>query len=495
MGRLIHAFNTAVSYKPKKMLQAWKKLPLHWKIIIGLILGILYSFASSYLGWNQFTKNWIDPFGVIFIRLLKFIAVPLVLFSIISGISGLPDASQLGRMGAKTLVAYLTTTIIAVGLGLLIVNVLQPGKYIAKESRIKNRLKYELWVAQTPGVEILDGQNYTSDPQYAHLAGEASADLAKQQSNTEVEKRMNDAASMKSQGPLQFLIDFVPDNIFLALTDGKKMLQVIFFGIFFGIVIITLPKETTRPVVDFINGANDIFLKMVELIMDAAPFFVFALMAGVIAKMADTPAEVLEIFKGLLSYSLVLLFGLLLMILVFYPGLMKIFVRKLSYSEFFKRISPAQFLAFSTSSSAATLPVTMECVRDNLGVSKNITNFVLPIGATVNMDGTSLYQAVAVVFMAQMHLVDLNVAQQVTIVLTATLASIGSAAVPSAGLVMMVVVLQSVGLNPAWIAIIFPVDRILDMFRTVVNVTGDATVSSIIAKSEGELNVPETVDV
>jgi len=179
------------------------------------------------------------------------------------------------------------------------------------------------------------------------------------------------------------------------------------------------------------------------------------------------------------------------MVFVVYPLILIGFVKKLSYTSFFKRIAPAQFLAFSTSSSAATLPVTMECVRDNLGVSKNVTSFVLPIGATVNMDGTSLYQAVAVLFMAQMHMVDLDMAQQLTIVLTATLASIGSAAVPSAGLIMMIVVLQSVGLNPAWIAIIFPVDRILDMCRTVVNVTGDATVSTLIASSEDELNLPE----
>ena len=466
-----------------------KNLPLHWKIIFGLILGIIYSFVSSYLGWNKFTIDWIDPFGTIFIRLLKFIAVPLVLFSIIVGVSALPDPSKLGRMGAKTLIAYLITTIAAVGVGLFVVNTLQPGKYIAEEQRIKNRIKYEIWVQQTPDVEILDGLNVSSDPKYSDLLGTAGAELQKELNNSDVANRMEAAEQMKSGGPLQFIVDFVPDNIFLALTDGKRMLQVIFFAIFFGVVLLLIPAETAKPVIDFINGTNEVFLKMVELVMDAAPFFVFALMAGVIAKMADTPAEVLEIFKGLLSYSVVLTIGLLFMIFVFYPIFIKLTVRNLSYSEFFKRISPAQFLAFSTSSSAATLPVTMECVRDNLGVSKNITNFVLPIGATVNMDGTSLYQAVAVVFMAQMHMVDLSVAQQLTIVLTATLASIGSAAVPSAGLVMMIVVLQSVGLNPAWIAIIFPVDRILDMIRTVVNVTGDATVSTIIAKSEGELDL------
>lgn len=468
-----------------------KNLALHWKIIIGLILGIIYAFISSALGWNKFTIDWIDPFGTIFIRLLKFIAVPLVLFSIIQGISGMTDISKLGRMGAKTLIAYLITTVAAVGVGLLLVNIAKPGNRIADESRVKNRIKYELWVQETDGVEILDGKNFLADPQYSNLVGEANqalaAEIALAQSEDMVKKKS--AASELKGSPLQFFVEFVPDNIFAALTDGKKMLQVIFFAIFFGIVLLQLPKNVSKPVEDLVNGLNEVFLRMVEIVMNAAPFFVFALMAGVVAKMADTPAEVFEIFKGLASYSIVLSFGLALMVFAFYPMVMKLVVRKLSYAEFFRRISPAQFLAFSTSSSAATLPVTMECVRDNIGVSKNVTNFVLPIGATVNMDGTSLYQAVAVVFMAQLHMVDLSVGQQLTIVLTATLASIGSAAVPSAGLVMMIVVLQSVGLNPAWIAIIFPIDRILDMMRTVVNVTGDATVSTIIAKSEGELNL------
>lgn len=464
-----------------------KKIPLHWKIIIGLILGIIYSLISSNFGWNRFTIDWIDPFGTIFIRLLKFIAIPLVLFSIISGVASLPDPSKLGRMGAKTLGAYLITTVFAVSIGLLLVNVFKPGDYVAQEQRIKNRIKYEVWVTQTRGVEILDGVNYSADPKYAAYLDDATTELDKEAGNQDVESRMEAAQELKSTTPLQFIVDFVPDNIFAALSDGGKMLQVIFFGIFFGIVMILLPGETTQPVLAVINGANEVFLKMVELIMNAAPFFVFALMAGVIAKMANTPGEVLEIFKGLLSYSVIVLLGLMIMIFVVYPAILLFMVRKIGYLEFFKRFSPAQFLAFSTSSSAATLPVTMECVRDNLGVSKNVTNFVLPIGATVNMDGTSLYQAVAVVFLAQMHLVDLTFDQQLTIVLTATLASIGSAAVPSAGLVMLIVVLQSVGLNPAWIAIIFPVDRILDMFRTVVNVTGDATVSTLIAQTEGEL--------
>lgn len=470
-----------------------KNIPLHWKILIGLVLGIIYSLLSSYMGWNEFTIDWINPFGEIFIRLLKFIAVPLVLFSIISGVSTLPDPSKLGRMGAKTLFAYIVTTVSAVTIGLLLVNTMKPGNYISEDQRIKNRLKYEIWVDQEPTVSILDGKNYLQNPAYADLVDEANQALADESGNTTVQARQQAADELRESRPLDFVVDFVPDNIFAALSDGGRMLQVIFFAIFFGIVMLLLPDEKVEPLRRIIDGINEVFLKMVEIVMEAAPFFVFALMAGVIAQMADTPAQVIEIFKGLASYSVVVALGLLIMIFLFYPGIMMLIVRKISYGDFFRRISPAQFLAFSTSSSAATLPVTMECVRDNLGVSKNVTNFVLPIGATVNMDGTSMYQAVAVIFLAQMHLVDLTMAQQITIVLTATLASIGSAAVPSAGLVMLIIVLQSVGLNPAWIAIIFPVDRILDMLRTVVNVTGDATVSSIIAKSEGELDVEGAV--
>ncbi|MDX1628247.1 MAG: dicarboxylate/amino acid:cation symporter [Fulvivirga sp.] len=468
-----------------------KKMPLHIKIILGLVAGIIWAFASSYLGWNEFTINWIDPFGTIFIRLLKFIAVPLVLFSIIAGVSSLTDISKLGRLGAKTLGLYLLTTITAVGIGLLLVNTVRPGSFLEYDQRVKNRIAYEKWVEETPGVpQPKDGRSFLKDPQYQDIVEDAVS--AKEMAEIEarqagVEDKRAIAEETKESSPLTFLVEMVPENIVLSISDNALMLQVIFFAIFFGITLVLVPSEKAKPVIDFINGINTVFLKMVDLVMKAAPFFVFALLAGVIAKMADTPAEVFEIFKGLGSYSLTLFVGLLFMIFVLYPLIVTSFIKKLSYKEFFRNISPAQFLAFSTSSSAATLPVTMECVEDNMGVNRNISSFVLPIGATVNMDGTSLYQAVAVIFLAQMHLVDLTLGQQLTIVLTATLASIGAAATPSAGLVMMIIVLQSVGLNPAWIAIIFPVDRILDMCRTVVNVTGDATVSTLIAKSEGDL--------
>ena len=469
-----------------------KGLPLYVKILIGLICGALWSFISSAIGWNQFTIDWIDPFGQIFIRLLKFIAVPLVLFSVVTGIAGLNDVSKLGRMGGKTLLVYLVTTVCAVSIGLLIGNVVEPGTYIDKEQRIKNRINYEYW-ATNNGVKILDGKFYSADARYTPVVQEVEQKRGSELSPEDrknIEDKLKVVEKNKTQGPLHFLVDMVPENIVLSVSDNKLMLQVIFFAIFLGITLIMIPHEKAQPIITFFEGMSEVFLKMVDIIMKAAPVFVFALMAGVIAKMADSPAEVFEIFKSLGAYSIAVFVGLAFMVAIFYPLIVK-FVAKIGYTDFFRKISPAQFLAFSTSSSAATLPVTMECVEDNIGVSKNVSSFVLPIGATVNMDGTSMYQTIAVLFLAQLHMVDLTLAQQLTIVLTATLASIGSAAVPSAGLVMLMIVLISVGLNPAWIAIIFPVDRILDMCRTVVNVTGDATVSTIIAKGEGELHLKD----
>ena len=464
-----------------------KKIALHWQIIIGLVLGIGWALLSSKLGWSQFTIDWIAPFGTIFINLLKLIAVPLVLFSIINGVAGIGDPASLGRMGAKTLIAYLLTTVLAVGLGLLLVNIIKPGELIDQQSRIDNRISYELW-AESENLPIKDGINYLHDPEFKARALEITNLTKAELSNATVGEKMQEAESAKGAGPLKPLVDIVPDNIFKSLADNGLMLQVIFFALFFGISLLFIPNEKSEPVTKFVDGVMEVFLKMVDLIMKAAPFFVFALLAGVVSKMAgDDIGKVLEIFKGLSWYSLTVALGLFLMILVIYPLIMKFFVKVIPYLDFFKAIGPAQTLAFSTSSSAATLPVTLECVEDNLKVDKKITSFVLPIGATVNMDGTCLYQSVAVVFLAQLHMIDLTLGQQLTIVLTATLASIGSAAVPSAGLVMLIIVLQSVGLNPAWIAIILPVDRILDMVRTVVNVTGDVTVCSIIAKDEGML--------
>ena len=460
-----------------------RKLPLHVKIVIGMILGIIWALISGQFGWNKFTNDWINPFGIIFINILKFIAVPLVLFSIITGVASFGDPRKLGKLGAKTLLLYLGTTIIAVSIGLLLVNAIKPGKVTNEQKVIENRLTYELWAVEA-GHEIKDTKDFVAKADSATLAKIQAKNNAERESSEYKELSAKNAAASNKEGPLKFLVDIVPSNLVKALGDGNLMLQVIFFALFFGISISFLPDEKTNVLKKFFDQLNEVFIYMVNVIMIAAPFFVFCLMAGVLAKMADTPAEMVDIFINLGIYSITVVLGLAVLLFLFYPFMMKLFRVKTTYGEFFRGLSPAQFLAFSTSSSAATLPVTLECVEHNLKVPKVVADFVLPIGATVNMDGTSLYQGVAVIFLAQYHGVDLSLYQQIGIVGTATLASIGAAAVPGAGLILLMIVLNSVGLNPMWIAIIMPVDRILDMCRTVINVSGDATVAMIVAKWE-----------
>jgi Na+/H+-dicarboxylate symporter len=309
-----------------------KKFPIHIQIVFGLILGVIYAFVSSALGWNEFTINWIDPFGTIFIRLLKFIAVPLVLFSIISGVAGLSDVSRLGRLGGKTLIAYMTTTFLAIGVGLFFVNVIQPGAHIDEDQRIKNRLSYEIWLQDNDMGMSQDGKDFLNDPKYASYLTEAQKGRQlSEKEQKELDERMSTAAAQKQGSPLQFLVDMVPENIIFSISNNRLMLQVIFFAIFFGITIILIPKEKSQPVIDFIQGINAIFLKMVDIVMKAAPFFVFALLAGVVAKMADTPGEVFEIFIGLGSYSITMVLGLGFVVFVLYPFLVKLFVKHLSY--------------------------------------------------------------------------------------------------------------------------------------------------------------------
>ncbi len=474
------------------------KLPLHIKILIGLGLGITWAVISTTMGWNRFTLDWVLPFGKIFISLLKLIAVPLVLFSIIKGIVDLKDVSRLGRLGFKTLLIYLSTTVLAVIIGLTLANLFKPGGSEISEQRILNRMNYELWVEATEGVNHIDGHSFLHDPKHAALA-ERARSMSQIQPDSKLQERMKQAEQSRQNGPLKFMEDIIPENLFFTLSNNGLMLQVIFFALFFGMVLLQIPQSKSLTLISVIEAINDVFLKMVDVVMKGAPFFVFALMAGKTAEMiGDSPdglSALGHLFSNLLRYSLTVVIGLALVLFVVYPLIMILLTGKKlgmnplqAYRWFFRSMSPAQFLAFSTSSSAATLPVTMECVRDNLKVSNEVTSFVLPIGATVNMDGTSLYQAIAVIFLAQFHMVDLSITQQLTIVLTATLASIGSAAIPSAGLIMLIIVLQSVGLNPAWIAIIFPVDRILDMCRTVVNVTGDAMVATVIEATERKSN-------
>ena len=464
------------------------RLALHWQVLIGLAIGVLYAWLSIQFGWNEFTIDYIKPFGDIFINVLKLIAVPLVLFSIISGVSSLGDPAKLGRLGIKTVVTYLLTTMTAVVVGLVLVNLFQPGARVSEDLLESNRIRYELW-RDANGIEILDDINLLTEPRLESKVAEITGETIEM--NDWVMDKLTKAERTKSSGPLQPLVDVVPTNIFRALAD-MSMLQIIFFAVFFGVVLVGLPKETSAPLTRAVEALNEVFVQMVWIVMKAMPLFVFALMAGQIVNAAGSDPEMFrQLLEYLLQYSLVVVLGLAFMVFLFYPSLVALLVRKLGYRKFMSGMRDAQITAFSTSSSVATLPVTMDCVRNRIGVSERTTSFVLPIGATVNMDGTSLYQAVAVVSLAQFHMVDLSLAQQAVIVLTATLASIGAAAVPSAGLVLMIIVLESVGLNPAWIALIFPVDRILDMCRTVVNVTGDGAVSTLIAHSEGELDVPE----
>lgn len=425
-----------------------KKLELHWKIMIGMVLGLLFGFAMTYLDWGKdFVTNWVAPVGTIFIKLLKLIAVPLILASLIKGISDLKDISKFRNIGLRTIGIYMGTTTVAIILGLVLVNVIEPGNGISEE---------------------------TIDKLTSTFANDKG-----------VTSKLEEATRQKESGPLKFLEDMVPDNAVAALGNNQLMLQVIFFTIFMGISMLLVGEERAKPLKTFFDSLNDVVLKMVDLIMLFAPYAVFALLANVVVSSSDP-----EILLALLKYAGVVVLGLLLMI-VFYCILVSVFAKKNPF-WFLKQLSPAQLLAFSTSSSAATLPVTMERVEEHIGVDKEVSSFVLPVGATVNMDGTSLYQGIAAVFIAQALSFELPLSGQLVIVLTALLASIGTAAVPGAGMVMLVIVLESVGFPPdkyaIGLALIFAVDRPLDMLRTVVNITGDATVATIVAKSVGKLH-------
>lgn len=428
-----------------------KRIALHWKILIGMLAGVIFGLLAVNFGWNEFTGNWIKPWGIIFINLLKLIAIPLIIASLISGVSGLNDVSRLSRMGLKTISLYIVTTVIAISTGLLVVNLTNPGKFLPHEKAMEFQQKF---------ASNLDQQ----------AVGKSAAN-----------------------GPLQFVVDLVPDNIFAALTNNGSMLQVIFFSLLFGVAIIMLPESKTKPIKDFFEALNEVVMKMIHMVMSVAPIGVFSLIAALLVDVAgNNPTDTLALFSSLGMYALTVMIGLLLIVFVIYPFIIRTFT-SLRFKDFLKGMAPAQLLAFSTSSSAATLPMTMECCEDNLGVKKEISSFVLPLGATINMDGTSLYQAVAAVFIAQIYGMDLDFMQQMTIILTATLASIGSAAVPGAGMIMLVIVLTSVGIPTEGIALVFAVDRPLDMMRTVVNVTGDATISCIIAHQENKLIPPDNL--
>ena len=429
-------------------------MALHWKILIGMLLGVIFGFLMLQIEWGAaFITAWIKPLGTIFVKLLKLIAVPLILASLIKGISDLKDISKFASIGLKTIVIYVLTTVVAISIGLTLVNIFNPGDGVSDATISKLTATYA--------------------------------------NNSSVQGKIAEAGRQQDSGPLDFVVDMVPENAFSALSNNKLMLQVIFLSIFLGISLLLIGEKRAKPLKDVFDSLNDLVLKMVDLIMLTAPYAVFALLANVVVSSGDP-----ELLYALLFYASIVVGGLLL-IVCFYLLVLAFVVKKNPF-WFLKQISPAQLLAFSTSSSAATLPVTMERVEEHVGVDKEVSSFVLPVGATINMDGTSLYQAVAAVFIAQALNFDLTFADQLMIVLTALLASIGSAAVPGAGMVMLVIVLESVGF-PAdklaiGLALIFAVDRPLDMCRTVINVTGDATVSTLIAKLEGKLHDPKPKD-
>ena len=426
-------------------------MALHWKIVLGLVLGLLFGFGMTFFDFGPaFVSDWVQPFGTIFVRLLKLIAIPLILASLVKGIADLKDISKFKNMGIRTFITYMITTVVAILIGLSLVNIIQPGIGISEETVAKLTTTY----ANDSGVT----------------------------------SKIATASAQKDASPLQFIVDMVPDNIFYAMSNNGLMLQVIFFSILFAISLLLIGEKAAQPIKSFFDSLNAVVLKMVDIIMLFAPYAVFALLASVVVSSSDP-----ELLLALLKYAGVVVLGLVLMI-VFYLIVIATVVKK-SPLWFIKNISPAQLLAFSTSSSAATLPVTMERVEEHIGVDKEVASFVLPVGATINMDGSSLYQAIAAVFIAQALSFDLTLGDQLTIIFTALLASIGAAAVPGAGMVMLVIVLESVGF-PAdklaiGLALIFAVDRPLDMCRTVVNVTGDATVSILVAKALGKLGNPK----
>ncbi len=427
------------------------KLKLHWQIIIGLILGLIYGIIAANNGWGSFTADWVAPFGIIFINLLKLIAMPLVLASLITGVASLSDLKKLSRIGGKTIGIYVGTTAVAVTIGLISVNMLKPGDKIPDDMKEKLQITYEKDASKKAGI----------------------------------------VQDIKDRGPLQPIVDMVPSNILNSASSNRNMLQVVFVAIFIGIGLIQIPSDKGKPVKDFFESLTDVVIKLVDIIMLMAPVGVFSLIAQTINKVAgDNPSQILELLGALGYYMIAVILGLIAHVAITYTGLMK-FLTNMPLNTFYKGLAPAQLLAFSTSSSGATLPVTMECCEEELGVSEEVSSFVLPLGATINMDGTALYQAVATVFIAQAMNLSLDISAQLTIVLTTVLASIGTAAVPGAGIVMLVIILEAVGVPSTGIALILGVDRILDMIRTTVNVTGDASVSVIVASSENQLSIPK----
>lgn len=416
-------------------------MQLYTKILLGLILGGVVGFAANIFGliWLQNILIAMEPIGTAFIRLITMVVIPLVVASLMVGTASLGDLAKLGRIGGKTVAFYLCTTAVAVTIGLAVSNVVKPGSRINETTR---------------------------DALASQFEGEAA-------------QRM----TLADEAPtvVETLLNIIPRNPVQAAAN-LDLLPLIFFTIIFAAAISVIAPKRREAVITFFEGVNDASMVVIDWVMKLAPYAVFALIAAVVARFGT------DLLQSLLIYSLTVVVGLGIHLALTY-GIAVTFLARLSFPQFLKRVAKAPLVAFSTSSSNATLPVTMETAEEELGVSKSVSSFVLPLGATINMDGTALYQAVAVMFIAQIYGIEIGIAEQLIVVLTATLASIGAAGVPSAGIITLIIVLNAVGLGQhvqAGIALILGVDRILDMIRTSVNVTGDLTAAAVVARSEGE---------
>lgn len=416
-----------------------RRLPMHTRILLALAAGIAFGFAANRLGFAGFVTTYIRPVGTAFIKLISMVVVPLVFVSLLVGTTGLKDIRSLGRIGLRTLVLYVSMTAIAVSIGLVLANVIRPGVGFSQETK----------------QQLIDGP---TSPSNSPKSGPA----------------------LERPSVKDLLLNIIPSNPVRSLAEGE-MLQIIFFSVLMGVCLTLIPPERAKPVISFFEGANEIFIKMVHVIMQIAPYGVFALVAAVVADFG------LGILLMLIKYCAAVLLGLLLYMLIVYSAILK-FLARTGVRRFFRGIRPAQLVAFSSSSSAATLPVTLRCATESLGVSPSVASFMLSVGASINMDGTALYQGVAAVFIAQFYGMNLDFGQQLMVVLTATLASLGTVGIPGAGIVMLAMVLRSVGVPLEGIGVIMGVDRFLDMCRSAVNVTGDSVCMMVIAAAEGQLD-------
>jgi Na+/H+-dicarboxylate symporter len=404
------------------------KLELHWQIFIGLVAGVILALVARFFHFESFVTDQIALLGTIFLRALKMIIVPLIVSSIISGVTGLGDAENFGRLATKTLSYYIVTSVLAILTGLILVNIIAPG-----------------------------------------VGAQFGFHQAPQNINTS-------AATFKDT-----LLRIIPTNPFASMVKGD-ILPTIFFSLLFGFFITRINEPYKQQLTDFFDGFFQVMMKLTHFIIMFAPIGVFALIAKIIAQTG------LEAFVPLFKYMLTVILGLVIHATVTLPALIY-FLGGVSPLAHFKAMSAALMTAFSTSSSSATLPLTIDCAENNAGVSNKISSFVLPLGATINMDGTALYECVAAMFIAQVYGIHLSFVQQLVVVVTALLASIGAAGIPMAGLVMITIILKAVGLPLEGIGLILAVDRILDMLRTSVNVWSDSCGTVLIAKSEGETSL------